>query len=255
MSHYIATLSRLTLLEAWRTRLGLVVALVLLVGEGFTVLLGQMAITETREIQAVLAAAFFRVAAVLIVAIFVIVSQARESADKALEVLLSLPTSRSQYLLGKLAGYVTIAWLNALTFCLPLLFFGSIASVASWGLSLGLELTLVAAASLFFAVTLPQIAGALTSVFGFYLLSRSMAAFQLMGSSPLLDEGLGGRAMNFVLDTIATILPRLDLFTQSAWLTDTAGRFSLLPGLALQATVYTTLLVGGTLFDLYRKDL
>jgi Cu-processing system permease protein len=254
MSHYITTLARLTLLEAWRTRLGWVVAFVLAVGEGFIVLLGQMAITETRAIQAVLAAAFFRFAAVLIIAVFVVVSQARESGDKGLEVLLSLPMSRSPYLLGKLSGYVMIAWLCALTFCLPLLFFGSVASVATWGLSLALELTLVAAASLFFAVTLPQIAGALTSVFGFYLLSRSMAAFQLMGSSTSLDEGLAHRAMNFVLNTIAMILPRLDLFTQSAWLADTTGQFSLLPGLGLQAGVYTMLLIGGALFDLYRKD-
>jgi hypothetical protein len=254
MSHYIATLTRLTLLEAWRTRLGLVVALVLAVGEGFIILLGQMAITETREIQAVLAAAFFRFAAVLIIATFVVVSQARESADKGLEVLLSLPMSRSPYLLGKLCGYAAIAWLSALAFCVPLLFFGSAASVATWGMSLGLELTLVAAASLFFAVTLPQIAGALTTVFGFYLLSRSMAAFQLMGSSTLLDEGVAHRAMNFVLNAIATILPRLDLFTQSAWLADTTGKFSLLPALGVQAAAYTVLLVSGALFDLYRKD-
>ena len=254
VSHYVATVALLTLFEAWRARLVFTVAFVLAVGCGLTVLLGQTAITETREIQVVLAAAFFRFAAVLTISIFVIVSQARESADKGLELLLSLPMSRAPYLLGKLAGYVTTAWLCALIFSLPLLFFGHPGSVAVWGLSLGLELTLVAAASLFCAMTLSQPPGALAAVVGFYLLSRSMAAFQLMGTSSLLDEGLFHRATNFVLDGIATVLPRLDLFTQSAWLADMAGKFALLPSLTLQTAVYAALLIGGALFDLYRKD-
>jgi ABC-type transport system involved in multi-copper enzyme maturation permease subunit len=235
--------------------MALTVALALAFGCGLTALLGQTAITETREIQAVLAAAFFRFAAVLIIAVFVIVSQARESADKGLELLLSLPISRAPYLLGKLAGYVTTAWLCALIFSLPLLFFGSPGSVAVWGMSLGLELTLVAAASLFFAMTLSQPSGALAAVVGFYLLSRSMAAFQLIGTSSLLEEGIVHRVINFALDAIATVLPRLDLFTQSAWLADMAGRFALLPSLLLQTAVYAALLIGGALFDLYRKEL
>lgn len=254
MSHYITTLARLTLLEALRTRLGLVLVVVLAAGGGVAALLGQVAITETREIQAVLAAAFFRFAAVLMVAVFVIVSQARESADKGLELLLSLPMSRTPYLLGKLTGYTATAWLAAAVLCLPLLVLAPTGPVVAWGLSLGFELTLVAAASLFFAMTLTQMPAALAAIVGFYLLSRSMAAFQLMGASSILEEGIAQQAMNFALNIIANVLPRLDLFTQSAWLTDSAGACAQLPGIFLQAAAYGALLCGGALFDLHRKN-
>jgi hypothetical protein len=252
---YVLSLARLALLEAWRTRVSLVMLVVLACGLAISALLGQVAITETAQIQAVVLAAFLRIAAVLIVASFVIVSQARELSDKSIELILSLPMARVPYLLGKLAGNVLAAWIMALLFGVCLLPFARTDAVSVWTLSLGLELTIIACASLFFALTLSQVPAALAAVIGFYLLSRSMAAFQLMSTSQILEPGgLAQQAMANVLDVIAALLPRLDLFTQSAWLAAPSMDIHRMLPLAVQCAVYVVFLTAAAMFDLSRKN-
>ena len=70
LTHTIFTLARFALLEALRTRMALLVLFVLGAGLGFSWLAGQVAITETAQIQAALMASFLRFAAVFILAAF-----------------------------------------------------------------------------------------------------------------------------------------------------------------------------------------
>lgn len=251
----ILTLARFSLLEAIRTRVGLL-ALALL-GSGLLVawLTGQVAITETREIRAVLTASFFRFAAVFVITVFVVSAQAREAADKSLDLLLSLPAPRSAYYLGKLTGYLGAAWLLALLFGLPMLALAPFQSLIAWTVSLGLELSIVVAASLFFLTILTQVPAALAAVSGFYLLSRSMSALRLIGGSPLIDDGsITPMAISRLLDAIAALLPRLDLFTQSAWLAEPQASWGLLASVAAQSLIYVFLLSLAGLIDFQRKN-
>ena|SRR5260221_64158 len=105
----IISLARMTLLEAVRNRLVWLAAAVALTAFGLAQFLNQVAITESREIQSALLAAFLRVAAVFIAAAFVITSMVREWGDKVTELLLSLPAPRSFYFFGKFAGYAMFA--------------------------------------------------------------------------------------------------------------------------------------------------
>src|SRR5450759_132941 len=74
--HFISTLAGTTLLEAVRNRLFWLAAIVVGVALGLTQFLNQVAITESLEIQVALLAALLRVAAVFIVATFIITSMA-----------------------------------------------------------------------------------------------------------------------------------------------------------------------------------
>jgi ABC-type transport system involved in multi-copper enzyme maturation permease subunit len=251
----ILTLARLALLEAMRTRTGLLALALLGIGAGLAWLIGQVAITETREIQAVLLASFLRFAAVFVIIIFVATAQARETADKGIDLLLSLPSPRGVYYLGKLLGYLACGWILAGVFGLFLLGVASTGNAIAWMISLAFELSIVAAATLFFVTTLTQVQAALAAVTGFYLLSRSMAAFQLISGSSLLDDK--SRTHSFVqwlVDAIATILPRLDLFTQSAWLTEPSVSAGSLASIVTQAVIYVALLSTAGLIDLHRKN-
>jgi hypothetical protein len=126
---------------------------------------------------------------------------------------------------------------------------------ALWATSLGCELLIVVAFSLLCLFTFHQVTVAVSVVLGFYVLSRSMAAIQLVGSSgPFADSGgLSQRVMTTVIDAIAYVLPSLDRFTSSEWLAYHTGQWQDLLRVAGQTGVYLVLLAGAGLFDLYRK--
>src|SRR4051812_16060622 len=112
---------RLTLLEAVRARLPWVVGFSILIAVGLERFLGQVALIESRDIQAAVAAAGIRFTAAFIVIVFVVTSMVRESGDKVTELLLSQPISRSSYYWSKLAAYCLLAALVGAALALPLL--------------------------------------------------------------------------------------------------------------------------------------
>jgi ABC-type Na+ efflux pump permease subunit len=175
--------------------------------------------------------------------------------DKGLDLLLSLPISRAAYFAGKFFGYAVCAFLMAAIIALPLFLLAPAMQVFAWAISLALELLIVAAASLFFVLALPHSMGSLLSVMGLYVLARTMAALQLMGATSLVEtNGAVRHITNGLLNAIALVLPRLDLYTQTSWLVNSIGGMTDLPVLMLQTLIYVTLLVGAALFDLYRKN-
>jgi ABC-type transport system involved in multi-copper enzyme maturation permease subunit len=119
--HFIFTLAGTTLLEAARNRLFWLAAIAVGVALGLAQFLNQVAITESLEIQVALLAALLRVAAVFIVATFIITSMVREANDKVTELMLSPPAPRSSCLQGKFAGCALVAVISRAGFRLPLL--------------------------------------------------------------------------------------------------------------------------------------
>src|SRR6185436_2828794 len=171
-----AILARLVLAEARRGGLPWLAAGSLALALLLAAFLSQVALTEARNLQLAVIAALLRACAVFLVAVQVSTSVMREVNDKGLELMLSLPLSRASHYLGRLAGFALMAL--ALVFALPLLVWATPAAVALWAISLALEGALVAAAALFFAMTLAQPVPAIAATAGLYLLARSMAAIQ-----------------------------------------------------------------------------
>jgi hypothetical protein len=250
------TIARFALIEALRGRLALAVVAVALLGLGIAVFLGEMAITEAARIQASALAAFNRLAAALLVVSFVISGITREQADKGLELLLSLAIPRASYVMGKLLGYMVLAWLTAIVFCAPLLLFAPVQNVAAWGLSLALELSLVVAAALACALVIGQSALSLLTVAAFYTLSRVMATILAITANPVGPiDSPGFRVMGWVMGAIAALLPGLDRFASAAWLWESGAVWTHMPALLIQFVIYLPLLASIALFDFYRKNL
>jgi ABC-type transport system involved in multi-copper enzyme maturation permease subunit len=252
---FIVTIIRLILLEAVRTRLPWLLAIMVLVAFGLAQFLGQVAIIEASAIQATLQAAILRLAAVFIVATFVVTSMVREASDKVTELLLSQAVPRAAYFFGKLAGYATVASLVAIVFSVPLLVFAPIGGVLAWAASLAGELTMLAAMSLFCVLSLTQVLPAISAVAGFYFLGRTLSAMQLIAAASVATSpSFADRAISLVIDAIALLLPSLDQVTVSAWLVSTPPPSAV--GMAvMQAALYTTLIAAASLFDLYRKNI
>src|SRR6266850_460655 len=249
-----AILTRLVLLEARRGGLLWLAAGCLAAALVLAAFLSQVALTEGRELQLAVVAALLRACAIFLAAVQVCSSVLREINDKGLELMLSLPLSRATHYLGRLAGFAATGAGLAVLFSLPLFLWAPPGAVALWGLSLALETALVAAAALFFAMTLAQLVPALAATAGLYLLARSMAAIQAIAAGPLAEPSLANRAARFIVDGVALLLPRLDAVTRTEWLLygpPAPGAYAAaLGGLLL----YAALLAAAGLFDFYRKN-
>lgn len=250
------TIAWYTLLEALRTRLLLLTFAFAGAGALLARFLERVAIADAEAIRTGVMAAQFRLTAVVLIAAFVTVSHVREANDKGLELLLSFPLPRYVYLFGRLAGHLACAAWLALLFSLPLLPFAPFGPWLAWAVSLWLELSLVATASLFCVITLNQITAALAAVLAFYAFARTLPALQLIAGSQLAFDGSPAtRAMARVLDGIAYLTPRIDLFTRAPWLIDAPPTVGDLATVAAQAGLYGLLLCAASLFDLHRKNL
>ena len=252
----VLTIARITVLEAARGRLAWLVAGFTLTGCVLAVFAGEVAITETQGFRSGLLGAWLRSCAVFTISAFVISSELSEIRDKGFELMLSMAVPRSAYYAGKLAGFAAVAMLSASACALALVWFAPLAQAALWTASLGLELLIVIAMSLLCVFTFSQVAWAMSAVLGFYLLSRSMAALQLMAHKPAAASGSAAQSfMQAFVDALAYLLPDLDRFTASEWLIHGAGTIADLGFAAAQTAVYTTVLGAATLFDLYRRAL
>ncbi|HVK95798.1 MAG TPA: ABC transporter permease [Noviherbaspirillum sp.] len=255
MLRQIRTIAFYTLLEALRNRLVWLFAAIALAGIGLSGFLTELALTESRQIQLAVLAAFVRFAAVFVLATFVITSMTREFNDKGLELILALPLPRAGYLLGKLLGFAALALVPAMLFGALAACFAPPAQAAAWAVSLLGELWIVAACCLLCVLTFTHVMGALSAVMAFYLLARSVTAFQLIAHAPLASDTWSQRILGGAIDAIAMLLPRLDQFTRTEWLVYHTGSWSALGPLALQTAIYLALIVGASLFDLYRKNI
>src|SRR5438477_9517365 len=197
-----AIFARLALTEARRG--GLVWLALATVGLALALgtFLSQLALTESRMLQAAVVAALLRVCAVFMVAAQVVASVRREIDDRRLELLLSLPLSRATQYLGRLAGFAALAIALAVLFAMPLLLWAEPGAVAYWTLSLACELALVAAAALFFAMTLDSLVPALAASAALYLLARSVGAMQAIAAGPLAEESFAHELGHHAVDAL-----------------------------------------------------
>ena len=252
----VLAIARFTALEATRGRLAWLVAAFTLAGCVLAVFAGEVAITESQGYRSGLLGAWLRLCAVFTVGAWVVSSAVRESHDKGLDLLLSMPLPRTAYLAGKLAGFAGVSIPTVGVCGLAVAWFAPLPQAALWAASLGLELLVVTAMSLLCVLTFSQVTWALGTVIGFYVLSRSMTALQLMAREPLVDSASTARQLvRALVDALAFLLPDLDRFTESEWLIHGAGTLADLGFVTMQTVIYVALLFAAASFDLYRKAL
>jgi len=188
-----------------------------------------------------------------------IVFQVRRTVEsRELLLALSRPVSRSRYVVAWWGGFAVIGAGLALAAGAALALTGPAApgGLALWTASLALEAALMAAFALFFALGLDGAVAAAIGCLGFYVLGRMVGVIEAIRRSPLraaegeLDEGLDRG-----FDVLGLLVPRLDLFGQSAWLIHgpEAGRAVAL--VAMQGVVFTALLVVAAVIDFRSKEL
>lgn len=250
----IFSVTRFVWLELKHARLWWIALALIAIGCAIAEFTATIAITETSQHRLVFYAASMRIAAVFVMALLVATSILREIDDKVVELTLSRPLSRSEWYIGKLLGYVASSVALSVIVSVPLILQVPVTALA-WCYSLALELTIVVAATLAFAITLRQIPLALSVVAGFYILARGIGGMTLISRGPTVDlSQTSNQIIATLVDILAYVLPDLDRFTDSAWLIASSPSSSALGLMTLQALVYSMLLAAVGLFDLHRRN-
>lgn len=248
-----AILARLAFLEARRSGLVWLAAAAIIGAVALGAFLAQVAITEGRLLQAAVVAALLRLSAVFLIAAQVIASVRREIDDRRLELTLALPITRSSQYLGRLAGFALCGFVLACLFAAPLLLWASPATVAAWAVSLAFELVLVAAAALFFAMSLASPVSALFAIAGLYLLGRAMTAMQAIAGGPLAEDSLVQHLARYAIDGLALVLPALDRVTRTEWLLYGLPDLPTYAAALATLALYAALLAAAGVFDFHRR--
>ena len=249
-----ATLARFVFLEALRSGLPRLAAGAIVVSIGLAAFLSQVAVTESRPLQAAVVASLLRAAAVFLVAAHVASSTLREINDKGLELMLALPLPRATLYLGRLAGYALCGLALAAAFSVPLLFWAAPTALLPWGASLACEAALAAAAALFFSMTLGQLVPAMAATVGLYLLGRSIDVLQSIAAGPLAEPTFAAHVQRLAVDAVALLVPHLGSLTRSEWLlygAPPAGAY--FAGLG-NVLVYAALVTTAGVFDFQRRS-
>lgn len=255
MRTHSLTIARFTLLEAHRTRLPWLAALVFAVVWAGSLFIHEIAVTESDRLQWSFYASAARLASVLMLALYITSSMVREFNEKGLELILSFDLPRSAYVVGKLLGFSAVALVLAIVCALPMLLHAPAHVVAAWASSLFLELAIVAALGIFCVVTFHQVLPAVMVISGLYVLGRSLTAMRLMAEADLLGNLGGTRPLvDLGVQFIAFIVPALDRYAPTEWIAEKSVDAALMVPVALQSAVAVAVLIGAALFDFYRRE-
>ena len=253
---HTSTIARFTVLEALRTRLPWLWLGVLASIGAASAFVNQIAITESERLQWSFYASGVRLAAVFTSVLYITSSMVRELNEKGMEVALALDMPRASYVAGKLAAFVLVTAAMALLAAAPLALVRPLAGVGLWAVSLACELAIVAAFTVFCALSFGHVVPAILAVSAFYLLARSIDALRLLSDSAVLGELDGVRWLfEHAFEIVALLLPALDRFTLTEWIVArSVDALALVPILA-QTLGYAAVLLGASLVDFYRREL
>ena len=251
----IRAVAAYTLMEAWRSRLPALVALLLGATSVVAGLTEEMALTEATATRNALQSAMLRAGAVLTLGLFMVTSVMRERADRVVDLVLSQAPPRAHYYFGKLVAGAALAVGIAALCGLCLLPHAPPRPVLLWTASLALELWMLAAAGLLCVFAFRHVVSACFAVLAFYVLGRTIGALRLLSESPLATSpGWSEHVVASFVALLYYLLPDFGRYTTSDWLVFPPVGMGELHLLAAQAVAWVALLSGAALFQLYRRN-
>ncbi|PKU26515.1 hypothetical protein [Telmatospirillum siberiense] len=251
------TTLRYVLITAIRDRLIAAFLVALVAGVGGATFLAASALAEKREFGLAFGGELTRMILVLGLITFISFHVRRMYETREIEAILARPISRTSFVLAYFGAYALIALLLSIVAPLLLMvaFSANGAGLMEWGVSLTLEGFIVVAIALFCAMSLESAGASVMAALGFYLLARSAAFLHAITVSHTasFDQALLNDVNRWVVEIIAAVMPRIDLFGQSRWLVYGPGGGWGLRELAVQTAIYLPLLLAATIRDLHVK--
>lgn len=188
--------------------------------------------------------------------LFVCLSVSRAFENKEVEFILSKSISREQFILGYSAGFFLAAFLIFLPLvaAIALLIKANWLGLIIWSATLLSELLIVICFALLASMILKNSFSAIMASFAFYMISRLMGMFVMAIQLPEDLATAKNHALAFSLKILSAVFPRLDLFSQSSWISYGIKDFAGLKIIAIQSLIYIPLMIFMSFHDFKRKQ-
>lgn len=242
---------RLVVLTALRNRLFIGLFAALLVAGAMSLFIGSTALIEKVSAIVVFAAGAGRFVLVLGLVVFVAFHIQNMIETREVEGILARALPRATFVLGYWLGFalVTAVFVGAFGFALWIVS-PSPAGVPVWTLSFLLECLIVVAIAIFSGLMLERATSCVIFSLGFYALARLMGLF--LSIRDFMPDLMRSRSFNLLVDSLALVVPRLDLFAQTQWLVYGPAGHLIAP--AIQGLVFLALVLSAAVFDLTRRQ-
>ncbi len=253
-------LIKYTLITATRDFLFIGLFIVVLVAIGISYFLGNTSMIETQAMVVSYAAFSSRFILVTGLIVFVCFHVKRAFDNKEIEVLLSRPISRFQFVIEYWLGFVVLTFIVTIPVIgvMALMAPAHIPSIAMWGISIIVEDCLMVAFALVTSLILQSAVSPVLLSLGFYIVSRMMGYFMATAKIPHYYELhiIYDHLSEYVVMFTSMFLPRLDFFGKSEWLIYGISPQAMhdLELFIIQATIYIPFLLGVAIFDFKRKQ-
>ena len=256
-----AAIIKYTLLTARRDSLYLGIVCLIVVASALSLFLGYTAITEDKQMSIAYLSSSCRIIISMGVVLFVCFHVKRMRDSKEIELFLTHPISRTNFIFFYWLGFIVITTTLVLPIaCILMLIQGvSMVGLFYWCFSVIFESVIMAAFSILTALTLDSVVVSILISYGFYILSRMMGFFIAFGigggnSNMLFSGGQSYiNVMKYILSTIASILPRFDMFGKSAWLIYGPNLREIFI-YQIQSLIYIPFILFITIFDFNKKQ-
>ena len=224
---------------------------------GISSFLGRTALVEEHEMQVIYSSSVLRVTIILGLIIFVTSNISNMFLNKEVDLILSRPVSRSNFVLSYMLGNIIISVILILIISLLLYLFVTpdLVGLFYWIFSFILEVIIIIAFVTTASIIVNNSVIVVVSCISFYVLSR-LTGFFIIATNDQLN--LVNQDVNAILlkiiNYISVILPRLDLYTKGEWLIyGITNNFEVLLFFT-QSIVYTTLLITVAIYDINNKQ-
>ncbi len=240
---------------AVRDKVVLGLSLMVVLATSMSVFLGSAAISEKFQFVNVYAAGSLRLVCVLGIVLFAVLHIRRSFDSRDVDFMLSRPLSRLSFLISH---FVAFAFLSVM---FAALITGVIAlssfklpnyDLLLWGFSLGMETIMMVNAALFFALVIPSAAASTMATIGLYVLCRLIG--QVLG---IIDRGgqFGiFKGASYLVEGISTLVPRIDLMTQTSWLIYGHQGLEGFVFAIVQTIVFSAVILSAAYLDLIRRQ-
>lgn len=244
------------LLTGIRDRLYIGLFITLAASFSLSIFLGQTALAEQQQMTAAYIAGSSRAILAIGMILFVCLNVSRAFENKEVEFIISKSISREKFILSYLSGFFLAAFLIFIPLIIAIFFvtkadkFG----LLIWSASLLSEILIVISFALLASLILKNSFSAIMASFGFYIISRMMGMFVMAINLPEDFVWAKNHLLASSLKLLSALFPRLDLFTQSEWISYGVTDFSNVKVILWQSVIYIPLMLFMSFHDFKKKQ-